>query len=60
MYNIIIMNFFTLPCTVHTAGVGNTVASTDLVCDLIAKVIPLCIAARDATQLMRWTNVLDY
>ena len=26
---------------VFTAGVGNTVSSTDLVCDLIAKVIPL-------------------
>ena len=26
---------------ISTAGVGNAVASTDLVCDLIAKVIPL-------------------
>ena len=30
-----------------TAGVGNAVASTDLVCDLIAKVI---FTAHDATQ----------
>ena len=33
---------------VYTAGVGNTVSSTDLVCDLIAKVIPYCATAHDS------------
>ena len=50
---VVCLTIITYYCIVFTAGVGNAVASTDLVCDLIAKVI------HTACDVRGWADILN-